>query len=279
VIPTPTPKTTARGSKASASKAAASKAVASKAAASKAVASKAAASKASAAKASAAKARPTKAAAAKPKLAAQAAPDAAQADGRRLRAERNRDAVVQAVLEIIKSQGGGPVPGAAEVAVRAKVSERTVFRHFADLDSLFLAAAAHQRPIHTTYLAPRPDAAEVDKRIVALVKLRSRLYEEIAPVRRFAVRVVAGNKTLADSIGESNQAARDQIADVFGSELARAGRSKASVLDELDLILSWAVWDTLRTDHSYSADKARKLIGEMIAGALAPLAPAPSKRR
>ena len=270
VIPTPTPKTTARGSKASAPKAAASKATASKATA----------SKASTAKASAAKARPTKAAAAaKSTPAAQAAPDAAQADGRRLRAERNRDAVVQAVLEIIKSQGGGPVPGAAEVAVRAKVSERTVFRHFADLDSLFLAAAAHQRPIHATYLAPRPDAAEVDKRIVALVKLRSRLYEEIAPVRRFAVRVVAGNKTLADSIGESNQAARDQIADVFGPELARAGRSKASVLDELDLILSWAVWDTLRSDHSYSADKARKLIGEMIAGVLAPLAPAPSKRR
>jgi TetR/AcrR family transcriptional regulator of autoinduction and epiphytic fitness len=272
VIPTPTPKTTARGSKASASKAAASKATASKAAASK-----ASASKATASKASAAKARPTKAAAAatsKP-----AAPDAAQADGRRLRAERNRDAVVQAVLQIIKSQGGGPVPGAAEVAVRAKVSERTVFRHFADLDSLFLAAAAHQRPIHTTYLAPRPDAAEVDKRIVALVKLRSRLYEEIAPVRRFAVRVVAGNKTLADSIGESNQAARYQIADTFAAELARAGRSRASVLDELDLILSWAVWDTLRSDHSYSADKARKLIGEMITGVLVPLAPAPSKRR
>jgi AcrR family transcriptional regulator len=185
-------------------------------------------------------------------------------DGRRLRAERNRDSVVQAVLSIIKEQSGGPFPGASEVAIRAGVSERTVFRHFADLDSLFLAAASHQRPTLTRYLAPRPDAAGLDERIAAIVKLRSKLYEEIAPVRRMAVRLAARHATLADQMKDAYKAARDQVAAVFAPELGRAGRAKATVLDELDLVLSWATWDTLRTIQGCSPDRARKLVTELL---------------
>jgi AcrR family transcriptional regulator len=199
-------------------------------------------------------------------------------DGRRLRAERNRDSVVQAVLAIIKEQDGGPFPGASDVAVRAGVSERTVFRHFADLDSLFLAAASHQRPTLTTYLAPRPGAPELDKRIAAIVKLRSKLYEEIAPVRRMAVRLAARHATLADQMSEAYKAARAQIATVFAPELGRAGRAKATVLDQLDLILSWATWETLRTSQGCSPERARKLVTGLLTAVLTPY-DAPKGRR
>jgi AcrR family transcriptional regulator len=200
-------------------------------------------------------------------------------DGRRLRAERNRDSVVQAVLSIVKEQGGGPFPGAGDVAIRAGVSERTVFRHFADLDSLFLAAAAHQRPILTTYLAPRPDAPELEKRIAAIVKLRSKLYEEIAPVRRVAVRLAAGHPSLAEQMNEALRAARAQIAAVFAAELGRSGRAKPTVLDQLDLILSWAAWETLRTSQGCSADRARKLVTELLTAVLTPFEAPKGRRR
>ncbi|MGD0084064.1 MAG: hypothetical protein ABSD78_12825 [Acidimicrobiales bacterium] len=200
-------------------------------------------------------------------------------DGRRLRAERNRAAVVQAVLAIIKQQGGGHFPSAGEVAVRARVSERTVFRHFADLDSLFLAAAALQRPVLTTYLAPRPDAPELDKRIAGLVKLRSKLYEEIAPVRRIAVRLATRHQTLANQVGEANRAARLQAAAVFAPELVRAGRAKSTLLDELDLILSWAAWDNLRGAQACSIERARKLVTELLTVALTPYAAPKGRRR
>jgi AcrR family transcriptional regulator len=200
-------------------------------------------------------------------------------DGRRLRAERNRDSVVEAVLSIIKEQGGGPFPGAGDVAIRAGVSERTVFRHFADLDSLFLAAASHQRPTLTTYLAPRPDAPELDKRIIAMVRLRSKLYEEIAPIRRMALRLVAGHPSLAEQMNEAYRAARLQIGAVFAPELSRAGRAKATVLDELDLLLGWAAWDTLRTNQGCSPDRARKLVTELVTAVLAPYEAPKGRRR
>ena len=206
--------------------------------------------------------------------------DDEHADGRRLRAERNRDAVVQAVLSIIKEQGGGPLPGAGEVAARAAVSERTVFRHFADLDSLFLAAASQQRPVLVSYLAPVPDAPELDKRIAAIVKLRSKLYEEIAPVRRVAVRLASIHPLMAETLSEAYRAARVQVGAVFAPELKRAGRAKPTVLDEIDLALSWPAWDTLRTRQGASVDRSRKIVTELVTAVLTPYQPpAPRGRK
>lgn len=196
-----------------------------------------------------------------------------------MRAERNRDSVVEAVLSIITEQGGEPFPGASDVAVRARVSERTVFRHFADLDSLFLAAASHQRPTLTTYLGPRPEDPEPGNRIATIVKLRSKLYEEIAPVRRVAVHLAARHATLADQMSEAYKSARAQVAATFAPELGRAGSAKGTLLDELDLILSWATWEQLRTIQRCSPERARKLVTGLLTAALTPYEAPKSRRR
>jgi AcrR family transcriptional regulator len=198
--------------------------------------------------------------------------DDEQSDGRRLRAARNRDAVVSAVLDIIREQGGGPIPGAAEVAERAGVSERTVFRHFADLDSLFLAAAQHQRPVLASYLVQRPDAKELDKRIAAIVRLRARMYQDIGAIRRIAVRLAEEHESVARVVNEANRAGRAQLADVFAPELKQAGREKAMVLDQLELLTSWGSWDTLRRELQGSPDRARKIMTAMMTTVLAPYA-------
>ena len=57
------------------------------------------------------------------------------ADGRRRRGEDNRARIVAAMLEII--QEGEVSPSAEQVAERADVGLRTVFRHFSDMDSLY----------------------------------------------------------------------------------------------------------------------------------------------
>ncbi len=156
------------------------------------------------------------------------------------------------------------------MAERAGVSERTVFRHFADLDSLFLAAATHQRPVLTSYLSQRPDAKELDKRIAAIVRLRARMYEEIGAIRRVAVRLAEAHDSLARVVREANQAEREQLADVFAPELKQAGREKAIVLDQLELVTSWGSWDTLRGELVGSTDRARKIMTTMMTTVLAP---------
>src|SRR5690242_15042648 len=65
-------------------------------------------------------------------------------DGRRLRAERGRAAVVAATLELV--DGGNPVPTFADIAEVSGVSERTIFRYFPDREALFGAVATEVFP-------------------------------------------------------------------------------------------------------------------------------------
>ena len=69
-------------------------------------------------------------------------PRQSRQDGRTLRAERTRQALVDALLGLLDE--GHPSPTAAEVAERAGVSERSVFQHFADREALLEAVARQQ---------------------------------------------------------------------------------------------------------------------------------------
>ena len=59
-------------------------------------------------------------------------------DGRRQRSERSQTAIIKAALSLMDE--GTLVPTAQQIADRAGVGIRSFFRHFADMDSLFLAA-------------------------------------------------------------------------------------------------------------------------------------------
>src|SRR5438477_2779518 len=75
-------------------------------------------------------------------------------DGRLLRSERARAAVVDALLALIEE--GNLKPTAPQIAERAGVSLRLVFHHFRDLDDLFITAAERHisRVLPTVHPAP-----------------------------------------------------------------------------------------------------------------------------
>jgi AcrR family transcriptional regulator len=180
--------------------------------------------------------------------------------------------VVTAVLDIARECPPRVIylPSAAEVAARAGVSERTVFRHFADLNALFVAAASRIRPIQEAYVGPRPNAARVADRITELVQLRSKLYEEIAPVRRVAIHLSHTHPLLVDQLAQAFTAARAQVADVFAPELSRLdSKDRSLMLDALDLAASWATWDNLRTVQDCSVPRTRQVVTKLLSDLLA----------
>ncbi|HXM89352.1 MAG TPA: TetR family transcriptional regulator [Candidatus Acidoferrum sp.] len=64
-------------------------------------------------------------------------------DGRMVRRHTNRRRIVAAMLELVRA--GAISPNAEEVAERAGVGLRTVFRHFDDMDSLYREMAEATR--------------------------------------------------------------------------------------------------------------------------------------
>ena len=99
------------------------------------------------------------------------APDGEHVDGRTLRRTRNRTAVIAALLAIIRE--GNLRPGASEIADRAGVSHRSIFRYFDDLDDLVLTAIDHAFE-EAGPLAGVPDigAGSLDERIATFVDAR-----------------------------------------------------------------------------------------------------------
>ncbi|NCY16711.1 MAG: TetR/AcrR family transcriptional regulator [Actinobacteria bacterium] len=105
-----------------------------------------------------------------------------EVDGRRLRAERGRSAVLNAALELVDS--GNPAPTIAEIAEASGVSERTIFRYFPDRDALFSALVFEVIPRIARYLSfDRPDGA-LAERVERLVSQRCEFVRVAGPFAR-----------------------------------------------------------------------------------------------
>lgn len=151
-------------------------------------------------------------------------------DGRRLRAERGRSAVVQATFDLIQ-EGGNPT--IAEIADRAGISERTVFRYFPDRDTLMAAVASEVVPLVAPLLeATRPDG-DLATRARALVAARVELIRIGGQFAR-SVEMNAPRSQLAkDLIALRVERLRSQTGDFLAPEISAAGSFALPVIDGL----------------------------------------------
>src|SRR5580692_11820333 len=103
----------------------------------------------------------------------------AEADGRRRRSQDSRARIVAAMLELTRA--GDVAPSAEQVAERAQVGLRTVFRHFNDMDSLY-REMSHAIEGELREVVLRPFKAKVwRERVLELIERRSHAFEKIAP--------------------------------------------------------------------------------------------------
>jgi AcrR family transcriptional regulator len=187
-------------------------------------------------------------------------------DGRRLRSARSQEAIVDAILDLLRETGERPA--ARDVAARAGVSLRTLFRHFDDVDNLLAAAAEKQ----IERVGAMFDVLEVDgtvaERADALARHRARLFEDIAPVRRAALRLDS-HSVIRRWLGESNRRLRRQTTTLFAQELgALPSATRWLVTESLDAATGWSAWDTLRRDQRCDVTTARAVLAYTITALL-----------
>jgi TetR/AcrR family transcriptional regulator of autoinduction and epiphytic fitness len=182
-------------------------------------------------------------------------------DGRRLRRDNNRRAVVDALLNLF--QEGNLSPSTEEIAARSGVSSRSLFRYFDDVDDLARAAilAEFHRVRHLTPVAARPDQP-LATRLSELATQRSVLWEAVGPVAMVSRMRAHKNPTIAESLRTNRRLAREQVAGVIGPELAAAGPHGDQLLALADVLTSFETWRLLRDDQSLSVDASRVAILE-----------------
>jgi AcrR family transcriptional regulator len=189
-------------------------------------------------------------------------------DGRRARAERNRETVVEAILELLRE--GESTPTAEAIAARSGVSVRSVFRHFDDLESLHAAAVdLHAEQIEPLF-EPPPAVGPVGRRIDELTARRARLFEEMTPIRRVAERLRGQSAIIDERLRFARGLLRAQVEVLFAGELAaRPANERRDLLDALELATAWGTWELLRTEQRCSVTRARAVMARTLRALLA----------
>ena len=104
-------------------------------------------------------------------------------DGRHLRSERSRQKIVDAMTSLVRE--GNFEPSQAEVAEQAKVSFRTVSRHFEDMETLYRHSLRQiQMELFDKFLAPF-SASDWRGRLYEAIERRAAAYEVFRPYRVF----------------------------------------------------------------------------------------------
>jgi len=179
-------------------------------------------------------------------------------DGRHRRGEDSRARIVAAMLEIV--QGGDVSPSAEQVAARADVGLRTVFRHFKDMDSLYREmSVVIEREMRA--LVERPFAAQDwRERLVELIGRRATVFEKIGPFKRAANVARHRSKFLEVDNGRLVTALRE----ILVAQLPPEAAGDAAKLEILDLLLSFESWSRLRREQGLSVARARETLEAAI---------------
>lgn len=176
---------------------------------------------------------------------------AEEVDGRRLRREQNRQAVIDALVELLHE--GHYQPSANEVAARAGLSPRSLFRYFDDIDDLNHAAIERQldaaRPLLTLDVDARAPTAT---KIGHLVEGRMQLFETIQPAARAARACAHRHGVVAAQLRQSRSFLRHQLRRLFAAELAE----RPLLFHALDALCSFETHEMLRVDQGLSRAKA-----------------------
>jgi len=190
-------------------------------------------------------------------------------DGRAARAVRTRQAVADALLSLIDE--GQLRPTSKCIAKRAGVSERTIFQHFDDLETLFSVAAERIGARIVRNLGFVPDDGPLDARLSAYLDELTFLHESMTPIRR-ASRLHEPFSPVVDcALGMLRTNMRRGIERVFAIELARfpGEQSRRDAIEALMLVVTWSSWENMRRNADLSCDDARRVIGLGVRAVLA----------
>jgi AcrR family transcriptional regulator len=165
-------------------------------------------------------------------------------DGRRLRREQNRVAVLAALHDLFAE--GNLEPSTAEIAERAGISARSLFRYFDVVDDLDRACIAQGLEQAAPLLVvPASPADPIDVRIDLLVAARMELFEMIEPAARAARICAHRSQPVAAQLRDGRRWLRKQVHALFPD-------ADAAVIAAIDALCAFESHQLLRHDQRLS---------------------------
>ncbi len=191
------------------------------------------------------------------------AADMEKVDGRRERSRSSRRRIVEAMRQLIEA--GDLVPSAARVADLAGVGQRTVFRHFDDMDTLYREISADVEAKVMPIVAAPYSGADWRANVRDMVGRRAQVLEAMLPFRLAADVKRYGSPFLTDQ--------QEQVLAMERALLLRLlpvpVQAERDSVESLCVVLSFQTWRALRRDQQLSAEDAARVVSHMAEALLA----------
>ena len=184
-------------------------------------------------------------------------------DGRKLRSEDSKRRIVAAMLELVRE--GRIAPTAEEVARRAQVGLRTIFRRFKDMESLYaeMAGAIDERiaSISDEFVGRGDWLANLSQ----MVDRRLQAYEVIMPYRVAAEALKFQSTILLTKHMKFVREERQRLLGLMPEALL----DDRVLTEGLEAALSFDMWNQLRNDQRLNASEASDVVKRIVGSLLA----------
>lgn len=179
-------------------------------------------------------------------------------DGRRRRSQESRARIVTAMMALVEEGRLNPV--AEEVAERAQVGLRSVFRHFSDMDSLYAEMAAKLAGEYLSALAPF-ESPDWHGQLAEAIARRVAVYERLLPFKRAADAHRHESQVLQANHAATSQLMRARLRDLLPPAL----KDDRAAFETLDFLLSIDSWQRLRIEQKLPVAEARSVLETLVA--------------
>ena len=181
-----------------------------------------------------------------------------ETDGRIKRSVRSRQLIIDAMLVLIDE--GNLIPTAQQVADRAGVAIRTVFRHFTEMEKLFAEMDSYLQPTFRSLFAGGDRGGSLQERVLHAVECHAHGYTKIAPVVRSTLSQIWRWPVLKANYDRNQESLRRDLDDWL-PELAKVSEETREVIDT---ITSFEFWDRLQSRPRINKKKSISLISQLV---------------
>ena len=179
-------------------------------------------------------------------------------DGRRLRSERSRQAIVDAALAL--QEEGILVPTAQQISDRAGVGIRSFFRHFEDMETLFQVVDDSIRDSYEALFLGGDREGTVAERIEHAVERHADAYESVSNIVLGTRAQLWRYEVLRKNYARNQRGLRKDLDDWL-PELKSLPRGER---EAVDAIASFETWNRLRETQGLSKKSATKIVVNLL---------------
>lgn len=183
-------------------------------------------------------------------------------DGRRLRSQRSRQEISDALMRLIEN--GNYMPRAVEISEETGLSLRTIFRHIEDMESLFRDLTKRVNDEVMPILMRPYQSGNWRAQLDEALQNRIEVYEKVLPFKLAADLRRFRSPALMENYLYSIELERAQLKGVLPAEV----QTDPILFNSLQIAIGFQSWRRLRHDQNLSPEAATEVLFRIVNGLL-----------